>query len=147
MQCDQVRAALGHDENAEVREHLEGCAACRQYARDLRDLGTLLDADRDQPVGLGFDTRFFARLEEEKRRGRRGVLGWVFAGAAAAAVAAVVGVVLLRPGDELEGADLELALHLDVLEDLEMLRQLEEVEAFELLAGVEDFEALVEQGG
>jgi predicted anti-sigma-YlaC factor YlaD len=153
MRCEEARVALGHDDSAQVREHVGGCAECQAYERELAALARLLDADADVEPRPGFDTRFFARLKAEKQRDRRGILrrfGWAALAAGATAAAGVAGVVLWRSGQpepQLDPADLELALHLDLLEDLDVIRNLHDLEDFEILAGVEDLDALTEQGG
>lgn len=151
MRCARAREALGAARyepagvDGAVRTHLESCAACRAHLDEARRLDGVLAADADEPASLGFDTRFFARLAEEKQAHemswtRRWVLGLTGAGAVAAAGLAVA-VVTRRTGDDatvgdasLDPRDLELAMDLELVEELALLRQIEEIEAYETLA-------------
>ncbi len=142
MRCHDVQDALSwaHDHRqepaAEVKTHLDGCPTCRAFAAELAALTAALAADAPLEPRPGFDTRFFARLAEAKAVTRPAPwrrFGWL--GAALAGGTAVAALVLtLSTPAELSADDLELAMHLELLEEMAVLSRLEEVEAFELLA-------------
>lgn len=148
MLCDDLRDALLASRNnaaeleADAHEHLETCAECQSYAGETEALDALLARDEDEEPRPGFDTRFFARLDELKSRPTGSWFSryrWLFAGAAAAATTAAV-ILSLSVGGEPTGSmadDIDLAMHLDLLEELEMIRALNDVEAFETLAYVD----------
>jgi anti-sigma factor RsiW len=104
MNCEQVRETLPDlaaglmKPSEQVREHLEGCAACAAQFGEFRQTMALLDEWEAPEPSPYFDTRLRARLNEEKAaedaRGRRW-LAWLprpaLALAAVLAVAAGVG--------------------------------------------------------
>lgn len=158
MQCRRARKQLSNERygsplSAATREHVHACAACQAFRRQSEQLDQVLDLDSElQAPTPGFDTRFFARLKEEKARPARklrGGLRWAFIGfavAAAAAIALVVAIPMHSP-ERMSQAEVMLVKHLDLLqEDVEMLRRLEEVEAYELLAQLdpEEIEELLQ---
>lgn len=104
-------------------------------------LDRLLAVDEDEPPRPGFDTRFFARLDEHRAASQRPRwlprLGLALGGFAAAAAVALF--VVTRPGGLLERPsqeELAMAMELELLEDLELVANLEVVEAYEALAAV-----------
>jgi hypothetical protein len=160
MQCEAVRETwlttryAQQAPDAGVDEHLASCAQCAAFVDAQRELDGLLR--RAEPteavhVGLGFDTRFFARLEDERRkaaqRRRVRVLAWL----APLATAAAFCVVLLQRGSHepppMAAEDLALARDLELVENLPMLRQLDEIEAYPTLSHVSEREldALIEE--
>ena len=130
-------AALDPD----VRAHLSSCAECRAGAAQEEALDRVLGADPNVEPRPGFDTRFFARLEQQRARKR---VRWLFAGLGLPALAAAAALLLTHRGATQD--DLELAMNLDLVEDMEMLRRLDEVEAFAELQDVDvgDIEAVRE---
>jgi anti-sigma factor RsiW len=128
--------ALPADRRAAVEAHLEACAPCRER-RDLLASALAALAAAPPPPGPrpGFEQRFYARLARE-REAPRGWLHRLAAGprrwlvpagglAAAAAVAAAVGVVQVREDR------LDMARHLDLLEDYVAIASLDSVESDE----------------
>lgn len=105
-------------------------------------LDRILALDEDQPVRPGFDTRFFARLEEHKREARRprAWRRWTIGLATLSAAAAALVMVVLPVGKETPMSPQELALVMDLelLEDYELVRDLEVIEAFETLAQLDE---------
>lgn len=157
MRCDDVRATLQGNvyektqASPEVRTHLEECADCRAYGAQAEELTRLLDLDEDVEPRPGFDTRFFARLEELKAE--RDKASWwrrwpVWVAAASLSMSAAAAVVLLGvqpPATPTLESDLALAMELEMLEDLDLVRQLDEVEVYAVLAQleVEDLDAML----
>jgi hypothetical protein len=148
MQCRDAREALtwAHDHHAEAapetRAHLASCAACRTWADELGRLDAALAADPAVEPGPGFDTRFFARLAEAKAAPSRAFwprLAWLGAALAGGTAAAALVFNLVVP-TSLPPADLELAMNLELLEEMAVLSRLDEVEAFDVLAQVSDAE-------
>lgn len=149
MRCDQAREALSTARyqpggpDATTRAHVDECAGCREFAARFPTLDHVLEVDVAIEPRPGFDTRFFARLDDVRtpRRTRR-PLAWILGAAGASTVGlAVVGLVLLsRPEAPAPRDDLALAADLDLVEDLEMLRRLDEVEAFALLSRLDPTE-------
>ncbi|MEE8409167.1 MAG: hypothetical protein V3T05_06160 [Myxococcota bacterium] len=127
---------------ADAQAHVDGCDACRGHAADVERLEQALARDADQEPGPGFDTRFFARLEEAKSKGQRGWLSrfrWSLAGGSLVAAAATTALLLTINVERTPAmaGDLELAMHLDLLEDYDVVSLLEDVETFEVLARVD----------
>jgi len=141
MRCEAVREALSVAResgalDAAARAHMESCSECRAWSISLRGLDRVLAADETVEPGPGFDTRMFARLEERRRRGRR--WRWALAAAGVPAVAAVAILLFARSDARITAEeDLELAMNLDMLEDMALLHQLDEVEAYDVLLHVD----------
>src|SRR3954462_12009304 len=78
MHCERARellSAAGYaadGEMPELRAHLAECAACRAVQADHAALDRVLALDEPAVPRSGFDTRFFARLEQEKASQQRG---------------------------------------------------------------------------
>lgn len=74
MHCKDIHEELieasftGAIENAAVREHLASCASCAKEWQAMRRTMAALDSWQAPEPSPYFDTRLFARLEEEKRR-------------------------------------------------------------------------------
>jgi anti-sigma factor RsiW len=124
--------ALPAARQAQVEAHLAGCAACRgERDRIARALSAIAALPAPPPPAPGFEQRFYARLAREAPR-RRSLLDrlgarplrWLVPAAALAAVL-VAGVSIRRAG---ERADLELAGHLDLLENYVEVASLDVVE-------------------
>ena len=106
MNCTQIREsmpdlAIGLAEpSAEMRQHLETCAACATQLQEFRQTMALLDEWEAPEPSPYFHSRLQARLREEKAvenaRAPRGWFAWLshpaFAVAAAVLVAIGVGV-------------------------------------------------------
>lgn len=143
MRCEEVRNVLAtepeQERSPETRQHLDDCDPCRSFGNSSRVLDDLLAADADQPPRPGFDTRFFARLEEQKAAAEKRPSWWRWSVVGLAGAAAAAGLVVALnagPTTAIE-RDLQLAMDLELIEELELLKQLEEVEALEVLAQVD----------
>ena len=106
---------------------------------EMDALDSLLSLSEDEPPRPGFDTRFFAQLDEMKRESQEAPswirrLTWILApvGLAAAALFVVQmgGSGLEKPSDE----QLAIAMELELFEEYETVRELDALEDFELLA-------------
>ena len=76
MRCEKVRESVwetGREQpSADVRQHIESCAACRSYVSDFSILGAGLHALRSEAVpeaSWGFRDRVLRRLGEQKTPG------------------------------------------------------------------------------
>ncbi len=113
--------ALDGERRAEVEGHLAGCAACNgELDRLARALSALSALPPPPPPPPGFEQRFYARLAREAPR-RRSLLDRLSARSVrwlvpAAGLATVVAVGIWARGAG-ERADLEMARHLDLLEN------------------------------
>jgi anti-sigma factor RsiW len=122
--------ALPAGRQAQVEAHLAGCASCRgERDRIARALSAIAALPAPPPPSPGFEQRFFARLAREAPRRRSllerlGPFRWLVPAAALAAVL-VAGVSIRRAG---ERADLEMAGHLDLLENYVEVASLDLVE-------------------
>lgn len=139
--------ALEPARRSEVEGHLSGCAACRserdQIARALAAVATLPPPPPPPP---GFEQRFYARLAREAPR-RRTLLErlsahpfrWLVP-ASGLAAALAVGIGVRQAG---ERADLEMARHLDLLEnyvEVASLGAVETPEDLEVVAHLDELE-------
>src|SRR5262245_17858708 len=105
MRCERARELLGearyarHDADAELHAHVAECAACRALQADHAALDRVLALDQPAVPRPGFDTRFFARLEQEKATLQRGSARrrFVWAVLPLCAAGAVALVLALRP--------------------------------------------------
>jgi anti-sigma factor RsiW len=61
----------------EIEAHLAECGACREHARQLRELWGILDESPALPPSPGFDAALRARIAQEPHRW--GVWGWLAA--------------------------------------------------------------------
>ena len=142
MRCDQARETLSTARyqpggpDATTRAHVDACAACREVASRLSTLDRVLEVEAAIEPRSGFDTRFFARLDDARTPRSRRPFAWILgaAGASAVGLAVVILVVATRPKVPEPRDDLALVADLDLVEDLAMLRRLDEVEAFALLS-------------
>lgn len=132
----------GDSTGAELAEHLAQCPACGHRRELAARLDGVMALDQNAAPRPGFDTRLFARLDEEKRRqARRKVWRWAWAllPVAAGLALAVVRFAPERP-PPLPPEDLSLAMELELVEELDVLQQLDEVEAYDVLADVDEKE-------
>lgn len=165
MHCDRARELLseaGYGADAvepELRAHLAQCAACRAAQTQQAALDGVLALDEPALPRPGFDTRFFARLEQEKAsaqrvRARRRFV-WALLPLCAAAGAALLFTARpasltppvpqdVRPADlatapaaQIEPDDLSLAMDLELVEDIDVVQQLDELEDFDVLSQVD----------
>ena len=107
MKCNEIRemmpdlAAGLSTATPEVNQHLQGCEDCAAKLNAFRQTMALLEEWKAPEPSPYFDTRFQARLREEKTRQPVGWWAWlrrpVLAGALA--ITAVVGVTLYERGD------------------------------------------------
>jgi anti-sigma factor RsiW len=120
--------ALPPDHRAAVESHLAACDACRarrdRLARTLAALSALPPPPEPRP---GFEQRFYARLARERpaRKGLAGWLGtrpwrWAVPATGLAAAAVVAFAVVEQRQDRLE-----MARHLDLLEDYVVVASLD----------------------
>ena len=126
----------------EVDAHLRSCSSCHAFKQNTSALDAFLAADEPASPRPGFDTRFYAQLNELKSQESQPPLRqllsrarWWFAGAAVTC-SAVLTLFLVQPTALHEGdfnADMPLAMELDLIEDLDLLAHLEEAEDFEIL--------------
>ena len=150
MQCTEIQEALLEAQyNSQplasgVQKHVASCDACQALHAASQNLDEILALDNEPPaLRPGFDTRFFARLEEvkeaEANKGLKGFFGkfqWWITGAMAGATALAL-VMITQPTlqeDVLFDPDLTLAMELEMVEDLDLLAQLDEVEDFDIVA-------------
>lgn len=166
MRCEDAQSELlagrAQSSSAELEAHVQGCDACRSLAERQSALNAVLALDEPHQPGLGFDTRFFARLDEERgaARTKRRLFSlrmWLWALVpAAAGVALLVSrpghptgeaahppeaatPALLENGDEPE--DLELVMEdPELLEELDVVQRLDDLEDLDLLEGVDPAE-------
>jgi anti-sigma factor RsiW len=133
--------ALPASRQAEVEAHLAGCPACRaERDRLSRALAALSELPAPPAPAPGFEQRFYARLAREAPRRRTLLDGlrarplrWLAPAAGVAAALAVVGIAERSR----ERADLELAGHLDLLENYV------EVASLDLVHTPEDVDVVV----
>jgi anti-sigma factor RsiW len=107
MKCNEIRemmpdlAAGLSAATPEINQHLQGCTDCEAKLNAFRQTMALLDEWQAPEPSQYFDTRFQARLREEKAKQPAGWRAWlrrpVLAGALA--LVAVVGVTVYERGD------------------------------------------------
>jgi hypothetical protein len=164
MHCEHARELMSEASydpagaEPELRAHLAQCAACRAVQAQHAALDRVLALDEPAPARPGFDTRFFARLEQEKAglqraRARRRFV-WALLPLCAAGAAALL--VTTRPApvpaplpqsgqpdaaptstSEIEPDDLSLAMDLELVEDIDVVQKLDELEDFDVLSQVD----------
>ncbi|MEY4575907.1 MAG: hypothetical protein RL701_610 [Pseudomonadota bacterium] len=155
MPCDTIRqawlSALAAREqpDAAVEQHFASCENCREFVVTQRKLSELWRKMSAIEPSLGFDTRFFARLETERReaatpRHRRWWL-WLGGPTLALATTALVAVLVLRNTRRNEqplmaADDVALMRDLDLAQELPVVERLDEIEAYEALAKLEPAE-------
>jgi hypothetical protein len=167
MHCEHARELMSEASydaagaEPELRAHLAQCAACRAVQAQHAGLDRVLALDEPAVARPGFDTRFFARLEQEKAglqraRARRRFV-WALLPLCAAAAAALL--VVKRPAPvpspaphgvppaaapaptpEIEPDDLSLAMDLELVEDIDVVQKLDELEDFDVLTQIDDDE-------
>lgn len=150
--ANETRASTPHADVApvlEARAHVGSCAECQAHLARSESLDRVLALDDTTPPGPGFDTRFFARLDEERTaRKRRGLWRWAWA---LVPVGVAAGLALMRapaapppdrdptmPLADLPQGDIALMMELELVEELEVVERLDELEAFELFEDVDD---------
>ena len=110
-----------------------------QAAKSEMDaLDAMLALSEDEPPRPGFDTRFYAQLEEMKREADEAPswskkLLWWLAPAGLAAAALLVVQTGVSPSDMTDD-QLAIAMELELFEDFETVRELDTLEDFELIA-------------
>ncbi len=90
MNCEQARQELlDHVDGAAdeatalaLREHLEGCAACRREAEEVSEIWSLLGRLEEDPSTEAMRSRFYEMLESHRRRAgdrsrRAGFTAWL----------------------------------------------------------------------
>ncbi len=109
MKCNEIRemmpdlAAGFSAVNPEINEHLNGCGECEAKLNAFRQTMTMLDEWKAPEPSPYFDTRFQARLREEKEKAKQPTSWWAWlrrpAMAGALAVIAVVGITVFERGN------------------------------------------------
>jgi hypothetical protein len=141
----QGRDQAGADE--QVAAHWRDCQDCRQFVAANEALDRLLTLDTAEEAGPGFDTRFFARLAEERRAKVSYRPRFWRAGIAALATVAASLLWVLWPSHERMGMeDIEVAANLELLQNYEVIAHLDELEAFEALTPADGRQPSVPQG-
>ena len=156
MQCSEIQEALLEAQYnskslpPQAQNHILSCSHCQTLQNSSQSLDAFLELDREPPVlRPGFDTRFYAKLEELKQTKTDSRIEsfirkfqWWFAGAMAGATALVL-VTLNQPEMQdptLFDPDLSLAMELELVEDLDLLAQLEELEDFDVITQLNSLE-------
>ena len=108
MKCNEIRemmpdlAAGFSAVIPEINEHLKGCGECEAKLNAFRQTMAMMDEWKAPEPSPYFDTRFQARLREEKEKAKRPAGWWAWlrrpALAGALAVVAVVGITVWRGG-------------------------------------------------
>jgi anti-sigma factor RsiW len=106
MKCNEIHELMpdlatgSTGVSPEVSEHLQACADCAGTLAEFRKTMLLLDEWEAPEPSPYFDTRFQARLREEKAKQPSGWFAWLRRPALAAslAVLAVVGVTVFENG-------------------------------------------------
>jgi predicted anti-sigma-YlaC factor YlaD len=108
MKCNEIREmmpdlAAGFSEvTPEINEHLKGCGECEAKLNAFRQTMAMMDEWKAPEPSPYFDTRFQARLREEKEKAKQpaGIWAWLRrpALAGALAVIAVVGITVFERG-------------------------------------------------
>jgi len=129
---DYCAGRLDARAGAEVKTHVEACAACSQFVVGQSAAWNALDAFEAPPVSAGFDRKLWERIEEAERR--RGFwAGWwaaafrkpVIAFALAAVfIIAALSLSSTRPVPPPAQAALDADRMERALDDLDMLQQL-----------------------
>lgn len=106
---------------------------------EMDALDAMLAFSEDEPPRPGFDTRFFAQLEEMKREAEEAPswskkLLWWLAPAGLAAAAALFVFQTGTPVNDMTDDQLAIAMELELFEDFETVRELDTLEDFELIA-------------
>jgi len=126
--------ALAPERRAEVEEHLSGCAGCRAERDRLRAVLAACAALPPPPAPApGFEQRFFARLAREKDL-RPSPWHWLRLSPwrLAAPVAGLAAVAAVAVGVwQVRSDRLEMARHLDLLENYVVVASLDTVESAE----------------
>jgi predicted anti-sigma-YlaC factor YlaD len=108
MKCNEIRelmpdlAAGFSAVTPEINQHLKDCGECEAKLNAFRQTMTMLDEWKAPEPSPYFDTRFQARLREEKERASQPASRWAWlrrpALAGALAVVAVVGITVFQRG-------------------------------------------------
>lgn len=168
MRCEEAQPLWLQAHAAEasrgeaLEEHMAHCVDCTAFAAAQVQLDGLLALDEDQPPRPGFDTRFFALLEDEKRAahapsGVAAVLQWLLPGlAVAAAVALLVtgqpavetastSVPTAQDASRVEAAEVAMGALLEAseeaVEDLAVAQDLELLKELPVLEQLDELEA------
>ena len=115
MKCNEIRemmpnlAAGFSAVTPEINQHLKDCGECEAKLNAFRPTMSMLDEWKAPEPSPYFDTRFQARLREEKEKAKQpaGLWAWLRrpALAGALAVVAVVGVTVFERGGTNPGPD------------------------------------------
>jgi len=108
MKCNEIRemmpdlAAGFNAATPEINQHLKECGECEAKLNAFRQTMAMLDEWKTPEPSPYFDTRFQARLREEKEKAKHPTGWWAWlrrpALAGALAVAAVVGITVFQRG-------------------------------------------------
>ncbi len=108
MKCNEIRemmpdlAAGFSAATPEINQHLKGCGECDAKLNAFRQTMVMLDEWKAPEPSPYFDTRFQARLREEKEKARQPASWWAWIQrpvlAGALAVVAVIGITVFQQG-------------------------------------------------
>jgi len=136
---------------AEVQAHVESCPRCAAARDQLLVLSETMEQLPQLQASAGFDAAFRKKLQDARRRERLAAgqeprrRFWrlpVLVGAAATVCGAAVVLLLVRaPGLPADPSAMELANHLELLQNYDVISNLDALENFEL---VEQLDRLTE---
>jgi hypothetical protein len=149
MRCEDARQAVqdaryGEPPSPDAALHVAGCAACAEFVQRAAALDSELARAQTESASAGFDARFFARLEHEKRggKGRR----YARAGWAILPLAAAFALLVSRHAPERAALastpkqELSLAIDLELIRNIEVVSKLDELEAYDVLSELDEAE-------
>jgi hypothetical protein len=148
MHCDQARTALldaryASERSTDLDAHLVSCVACSALAAREKALDATLARLPAGAVQPDFDTRFFARLTQEKARGKRRryrQLAWTLLPLAAGTLLALRPWAAEHSLPKRPNVEVGLVAELEMVRDLDVVSRLDELEAYDLLRDVDDSE-------
>jgi predicted anti-sigma-YlaC factor YlaD len=131
MKCNEIRelmpdlAAGFSAVTPEINQHLKDCGECEAKLNAFRQTMTMLDEWKAPELSPYFDTRFQARLREEKEKAKQPAGWWAWlrgpALAGALAVVAVVGITVFQRGGITTGPPIITAAPGTAVGDLQAL--------------------------
>lgn len=131
MKCNEIRelmpdlAAGFSAVTPEINQHLKDCGECEAKLNAFRQTMAMLDEWKAPELSPYFDTRFQARLREEKEKAKQPAGWWVWlrrpALAGALAVVAVVGITVFQRGGITTGPPIITAAPGTAVGDLQAL--------------------------
>lgn len=130
-----LAGALGRDEAAEVRRHVDACAACAEERDLLQQAAALVPRLPEADPRPGFAGRVAARAGELRPR----PVGapwwrWAFGGGLTVAAVAAAAVLVARPTPRAVGDELLVAQRLDLFEDLNVVQNQDALRDLDVVA-------------